>query len=190
MARNTIKSVAANIAALANKTAETRSFSQSISQQIADLIRQKKITDRKGEDAKAFGAALKKEVEAQPYEPVGELTADDVKRLAIRCMDAQRCYAWNIVEGKGDANGRTLPEKKGAQTNKAGKIEKPEKEVPQVRHIVTREAAIAFFGSALGGNTAENEFALAYMLDNPGMRDKLIAMVKFAFESAALRKAA
>lgn len=169
---------------------KVRNAGYSISQQIAALYKANGIKSRDADGYKAFRKNMRDKLAAKL-----EGADDDLKQLASRTLDAQLSYGMNIVTGhnragdKTDANGRVIKAK--ARGTKAAKRDTPaEKEVPQVKHVVTRDAALAFMSAALGGNQAENEFALAYLIDTPAMRDKLIQMVKFSFEAAALKKAA
>ncbi len=191
-----IQTCAANVVALSVRIMDMRASSQSISQQIAARIKANgmKANDRNTDDAKAFSKKLRDDVTSiAKLECPKHIKIDDLIAQSLNVLKTQISYAWNIVQTKGDANGRLLPAKTGA--NVATKKETPEQAsapaTKQVEMKVTRDAALAFMATALGGNVAENEFALGYLLDNSSvMRAKLVTLVKVQFEAAAIRKAA
>lgn len=102
-------------------------------------------------------------------------------------------YAWNLMRCDEDgvmpdgsqvnSGGRKVATRDGAPSHKAAPRQSAEKasapKVQQVQLSVTREAAIEFMVTALGGDVEVVRYSIGYILDNPTfMREALINIVK------------
>jgi hypothetical protein len=185
----TLSSIAAQLMGIAKTQEELADAARSVSQNIAARIVASGMDadDRNTEAAATFrdklNTAIRNTDGASP-ERIAK---------ALNVAKTQLCFAWNIVQGKGDENGRTLPTKKGA--NVATKKESTEKAsapaVKQVQMQVTRDAAIAYMASAMGGDQQMLMYCFNFLIDNNvHMRSKFLKFCELNHVPAEVKKAA